>query len=142
MHRALALADRAKAQGEVPVGAVLVLDGEALGEGWNGPISETDPTAHAEVRALRAAARRLDNYRLSDSTLYVTMEPCPMCAGALVHARVARLVYAARDERWGACGSVFDVLAPGRLNHDVRVCGGLLAGESAALLKSFFKARR
>ena len=142
MRRALALAEHGATRGEVPVGALLVRDGELLAEGWNRPVSDVDPSAHAEMVVMREAARRLDNYRLSGSTLYVTMEPCPMCAGALVHARVARLVYAARDERWGACGSVFDVLAPGRLNHDVSVCGGLLAAESSEMLQVFFKARR
>jgi tRNA(adenine34) deaminase len=142
MRRALALAGQAAAAGEVPVGAVLVRDGEVLGEGFNRPITDHDPSAHAEMVALRAAARAIANYRLTGSTLYVTMEPCPMCAGAIVHARVARVVFGAADERWGACGSVFHVLEPGRLNHDVALLGGVLAAESAALLRAFFKARR
>jgi len=142
MRRALALARRAEALGEVPVGAVVVRGEALLGEGFNRPIAEHDPSAHAEMLALRAAARREANYRLSGATLYATLEPCPMCAGAIVHARIARVVYAARDERWGGCGSVLDVLAPGRRNHDVEVAGGLLAEDSAALLRAFFRARR
>jgi tRNA(adenine34) deaminase len=124
------------------VGAVLVRDGEVLGEGFNRPITDHDPSAHAEMVALRAAARAIANYRLTGSTLFVTMEPCPMCAGAIVHARIARVVFGADDERWGACGSVFHVLEHGRLNHDVVVLGGVLAAESATLLRDFFRARR
>ena len=142
MRRALALADHAAAAGEVPVGAVLVRDGEELGAGWNAPVGSNDPTAHAEVMALRAAAAAASNYRLPGSTLYATMEPCPMCAGAIVQARVARLVYAARDERWGAVESVFEILGSRRLNHLVDCEGGLLAEESARRLKAFFRARR
>jgi len=142
MHRALALADRADAAGEVPIGAVLVLEGEAVGEGCNGPISETDPTAHAEVRALRAAARRLDNYRLPGTTLYVTLEPCAMCAGAIIHARVARVVFGAVDPKGGAAGSVFHILGTDRLNHRVQCEGGLLAREAAQRLQRFFRERR
>lgn len=142
MRRALALAGEAGRAGEVPVGAVLVSEGEEGGAGSNAPISTCDPSAHAEIRALRAAARRLRNYRLPGCTLYATMEPCPMCAGAIVHARIARLVYGARDPRWGADGSVFDILRSGRLNHRVEVVGGVLAEESAALLQSFFRERR
>ena len=142
MRRALALADHAAAAGEVPVGAVLVRDGEELGSGWNAPVGSNDPTAHAEVMALRAAAAAASNYRLPGSTLYATMEPCPMCAGAIVQARVARLVYATRDERWGAVESVFEILGSRRLNHFVDCEGGLLAEESARRLKDFFQARR
>lgn len=142
MRRALVLADRAAAAGEVPVGAVLVRDGEALGSGWNAPVGSNDPTAHAEVMALRAAAAAVSNYRLPGSTLYATMEPCPMCAGAIVQARVARVVYAARDERWGAVESVFEILGSRRLNHHVNCEGGLLAEESARRLKDFFAVRR
>ena len=142
MGRALDLAREAGRAGEVPVGAVLVAEGEEGGAGSNAPISTCDPSAHAEIRALRAAARRLRNYRLPGCTLYVTMEPCPMCAGAIVHARIARLVYGARDPRWGADGSVFDILRSGHLNHRVEVVGGVLAEESAALLQSFFRERR
>ncbi len=142
MRRALALADQAAAAGEVPVGAVLVRDGEELGSGWNAPVGSNDPTAHAEVMALRAAAAAVSNYRLPGSTLYTTMEPCPMCAGAVVQARVARVVYAARDERWGAVESVFEILGSRRLNHHVDCEGGLLAEESVRRLKDFFAARR
>ena len=142
MRRALALADQGAAAGEVPVGAVLVRDGEALGAGWNAPVASSDPTAHAEIVALRAAAAAVGNYRLPGSTLYATMEPCPMCAGAIVHARVARLVYAARDDRWGAVESVFQLLDTPRLNHCVECEGGLLAEESAHRLKKFFASRR
>ena len=142
MRRALDLAREAGRAEEVPVGAVLVSEGEEEGAGSNAPISTCDPSAHAEIRALRAAARRRGNYRLPGCTLYATMEPCPMCAGAIVHARIARLVYAARDPRWGADGSVFDILRSGHLNHRVEVVGGVLAEESAALLQSFFRERR
>ena len=142
MRRALALADKAAAVGEVPVGAVLVRDGQELGSGWNAPVGSNDPTAHAEVMALRTAAAAVSNYRLPGSTLYATMEPCPMCAGAIVQARVARVVYAARDERWGAVESVFEILGSRRLNHHVNCEGGLLAEESARRLKDFFAARR
>jgi tRNA(adenine34) deaminase len=142
MRRALALADHAADAGEVPVGAVLVGDGEELGAGWNAPVGSNDPTAHAEIMALRAAAAAAGNYRLPGSTLYATMEPCPMCAGAIVQARVARVVYAARDQRWGAVESVFEILGSRRLNHHVECEGGLLAEESARRLKDFFEARR
>ena len=142
MRRALDLAREAGRAEEVPVGAVLVSEGEEGGAGSNAPISTCDPSAHAEILALRAAAERRGNYRLPGCTLYATMEPCPMCAGAIVHARIARLVYAARDPRWGADGSVFDILRSGRLNHRVEVVGGVLAEESAALLESFFRERR
>ena len=124
------------------MGAVVVRGGTLLGEGFNRPIGDCDPSAHAEMVALRAAARAAGNYRLTGATLYVTMEPCPMCAGLVVHARVARVVFGARDEKWGACGSVLHVLEPGRLNHDVAVEGGLLGDASAALLREFFRARR
>ena len=142
MRRALALADRAEEQGEVPVGAVLVLDGGVVGEGWNGPILKTDPTAHAEIAALRDAALRLGNYRLPDTTLYVTLEPCTMCAGAIIHARVARVVYGSADPKGGAAGSVFHILGTDRLNHRVQVHGGLMADEAGARLQRFFKRRR
>lgn len=142
MMRALELARRAAAEGEVPVGAVLVRAGEVLGEGWNHPIGSHDPTAHAEIKALRAGGRTAGNYRLPGTTLYCTLEPCSMCAGALIHARVERLVYGAPDPKTGAAGSAFDVLgAPGH-NHRVRVEGGLLAEECAALLTDFFRGRR
>lgn len=142
MQRALALALAAEAAGEVPVGAVLVRDGQVLGEAGNGPIGAHDPSAHAEIRALRAAGLAAGNYRLPGSTLYVTLEPCPMCAGALVHARVERVVYAAADPRTGAAGSVYDLLRDPRLNHRCRVDSGLCADDSAALLRRFFRARR
>lgn len=142
MRRALELARAAQAAGEVPVGAVVVKDGEVVGEGFNQPIGLHDPTAHAEIRALRDAAERGGNYRLVDTTLYVTLEPCAMCAGAIVHARVRRLVFGARDPRGGAAGSIFDVFERGRLNHDVIVDGGLFAAESSAILQAFFAARR
>jgi len=143
MRRALALAERASAEGEVPVGAVLVRDDEVLGEGWNRPIGEHDPSAHAEIMALRQAGRRVRNYRLPGSTLYVTLEPCPMCAGALVHARVERVVYGAPDPKGGACGSVFDLLpSDARFNHRVECAGGVLAEECSSLLRDFFRQRR
>lgn len=142
MRRALELARQAERAGEVPVGCVIVKEGEIIGEGFNHPISAHDPTAHAEIGALRQAAARLGNYRLVDTTLYVTLEPCPMCAGALVHARVRRLVYAAREPRAGAAGSVYDIVRDARLNHRLEVTDGVLAEETAVLLKDFFRARR
>lgn len=142
MDRALELARRAAGAGEVPVGAVLVQGGELIGEGWNQPIGACDPTAHAEVMALRAAAARVGNYRLVDSTLYVTLEPCPMCAGAIVHARVGRVVFGAVDPRAGAAGTVFDLLQSATLNHRAEVSGGVLSDACGALLRDFFRARR
>lgn len=142
MGRALELARQAAEAGEVPVGAVLVLDGVMIGEGWNRPIGSSDPTSHAEIEALRAGARQLGNYRLGGSTLYVTMEPCPMCAGAMIHARVGRLVYGTPDLRAGAAGTVIDVLAGPAANHRVEVTGGVLADECRELLQTFFRARR
>lgn len=142
MRHALSLAERARDEGEVPVGAVLVLDDDIIGEGWNRPIASHDPTAHAEIAALRAGAARLGNYRVCNTTLYVTLEPCVMCAGAIVHARVTRLVFGACDPKAGAGGSVFDILSAGKLNHHVLCEGGVLAEESALLLSTFFKMRR
>lgn len=142
MRRALELARSAELAGEVPVGAVLVLDGAVVGEGWNRPISSCDPTSHAEIEALRAGARQLGNYRLAGSTLYVTMEPCSMCAGAMIHARVARVVYGTPDLRAGAAGTVIDVLGSVAANHRVSVTGGVLADECRELLQAFFRARR
>ena len=143
MRRALQLAGKAECEGEVPVGAVLVLDGEVIGEGWNRPIAAHDPTAHAEIMALRAAAGARQNYRLPGTTLYVTLEPCPMCAGAIVHARVDRVVFATVDPRSGAAGSTFDLLpSDERFNHYTRCEGGVLAEESAKMLRAFFRARR
>ena len=142
MGEALALAQSAAERGEVPVGAVLVLNGEIVGRGWNQPISGHDPTAHAEVMALRDAARRRGNYRLGGSTLYVTIEPCTMCFGALMHARVTTLVYGAREPRAGVCGSQLNLPEQTFYNHALEVVGGVLAEQSAALLKGFFAGRR
>lgn len=143
MQRAIELARLAEAAGEVPVGAVVVSEGQIVGEGWNRPIGTNDPTAHAEIVALRAASTALQNYRLPATTLYVTLEPCPMCAGAIVHARVDRVVFAAADPRSGAAGSVFDLLpSDERFNHYTRCEGGLLAAQSATMLRDFFRARR
>ena len=142
MRRALELAECAEAQGEVPVGAVLVRAGEMLSEGWNQPIATHDPTAHAEILALRAAATRAGNYRLSDSTLYVTLEPCPMCAGAIVHARVARVVFGAPDPIAGAAGTVYNLLQAPTLNHRADVTGQVLGDACGARLRAFFRARR
>ncbi len=142
MARALELARRAEAEGEVPVGAVLVRSGVAIGEGWNRPIATCDPTAHAEIQALRAAGALERNYRLPGTTLYVTLEPCPMCAGALVHARIARLVYATPDPRTGAAGSLIQLLDHPGLNHRVCVEQGPYQDEAARLLREFFRARR
>lgn len=143
MRHALELAERAAAHGEVPVGAVLVRDGEMIGEGWNRPITENDPTAHAEILALRDAGRRLRNYRLPGARLYVTLEPCPMCAGAIIQARVERVLFGAPDPKGGACGSVFDLLpSDARFNHHTDCTGGLLAEACGDLLRSFFRPRR
>ncbi len=142
MSRALAPAEQAEAEGEVPVGAVVVQNGEIIGEGWNHPIGALDPTAHAEVEALRMAARALAAYRLPGTTLYVTLEPCPMCVGAMVHARVARIVFGAADPKTGACGSAMALHEHGSHNHRIEVCGGVLAESSAERLRGFFRARR
>jgi tRNA(adenine34) deaminase len=142
MQQALALAARAESEGEVPVGALVVLGGEIIGEGWNRPIVSHDPTAHAEIVALRAAATKLDNYRLTGATLYVTLEPCPMCAGAMVHARMARVVYGAPDPLAGSAGTVFNLLNAAALNHQANVQGGVLAEECSQRLKTFFQSRR
>ena len=142
MRHALRLAECAQAEGEVPVGAVLVKDDRVIGEGWNRPISGQDPTAHAEIMALRAGSQALHNYRLNDTTLYVTLEPCTMCAGAMIHARVSRLVYGAIDPKTGAAGSVTDIFGAAYVNHRVAVEGGILAQECGILLASFFKDRR
>ncbi len=142
MREALLLARQAEGAGEVPVGAVLVKDGAFLGSGCYQPIGAHDPTAHAEVMALRAAAAASGNYRLIGTTLYVTLEPCAMCAGAMVHARVARLVYGAADPKTGAAGSVFDIARTDKLNHRLEVEGGVLAEECGGLLKDFFARRR
>ena len=142
MRRALDLAARAADAGEVPVGALVVRDGVEIGAGANTPIRDADPTAHAEINAIRAASRAVGNYRLPGTTIFATMEPCVMCAGAIVHARIERVVYGAADERWGGAGSVFDILGCGRLNHRPRTCAGVLADESSRLLLAFFRARR
>ncbi|MBI4998705.1 MAG: tRNA adenosine(34) deaminase TadA [Rhodocyclales bacterium] len=142
MQLALGLAREAGAAGEVPVGAVVVLDGEVIGRGFNQPILRHDPTAHAEIMALRDAADRAGNYRLPGATLYVTLEPCVMCTGAIMHARVARVVYGARDPKTGAAGSVVDLYGESRLNHHADIEGGILAEQCGALLSSFFAARR
>ena len=142
MGRALALAERAEAAGEVPVGAVLVSGGEVVGEGWNHPIAARDPTAHAEIQALRQAGQRLGAYRLPGTTLYVTLEPCPMCVGALIHARVARVVFGAADPKTGACGGALDLAAHPSHNHRLQLTGGVLAETCAEGLRRFFRARR
>ena len=142
MARALELAREAERAGEVPVGAVIVKDGAIVGEGWNRPISTSDPTAHAEIVALRDAARKLNAYRLLDTTLYVTLEPCPMCAGAMVHARVKRLVYAATDPRAGAAGTIFNIVQHPSLNHRIEYEAGLMGEECGAMLRAFFRGRR
>jgi tRNA(adenine34) deaminase len=142
MRRALQLAQRAGAMGEVPIGAVVVRQGEVIAEGWNQPIASSDPTAHAEIVALRAAASHARNYRLPDTTLYVTLEPCAMCAGAIVHARVARVVYGAPDPKAGAGGSVLNLLESRQLNHRAQVTRGVLAEECSRRLREFFEARR
>ncbi|MGA9333828.1 MAG: tRNA adenosine(34) deaminase TadA [Rudaea sp.] len=143
MHRALELAHHAQTEhAEVPVGAVLVRDGQIIGEGWNRSIGSNDPSAHAEIGALRDAGNRVGNYRFPDSTLYVTLEPCVMCAGAIVHARVARVVFAAADPKTGAAGSVFDTLISPLHNHRVDVAGGLCEAEAGLMLRQFFRQRR
>jgi tRNA(adenine34) deaminase len=142
MRLALELAQRAARDDEVPVGAVLVLDDEVIGEGWNRPILDKDPTAHAEIVALRAGAQWQSNYRLEGATLYATLEPCVMCMGAVLNARVSRLVFGAWDQKAGACGSVIDLPRQPKLTHRVDVFGGVCSDESAALLRSFFEARR
>lgn len=142
MRHALALANRAAEAGEVPVGAVIVKDGQIIGEGYNRPILDHDPSAHAEMVALREAGRRIGNYRLPGATLYVTLEPCVMCAGAITHARIERVVFGATDPKAGAVHSVYDVIAVPRLNHVVQWTGGVLEEECGQLLRAFFRARR
>jgi tRNA(adenine34) deaminase len=142
MRHALRLAERAQAEGEVPVGAVLVKDARVIGEGWNQPILGHDPTAHAEIIALRAGAQALNNYRVVGATLYVTLEPCVMCAGAMIHGRVARLVYGAADPKTGAAGGVINIFDAPFVNHRIAYKCGVLADECGALLTAFFKTRR
>ena len=142
MQHALELAHRAESEGEVPVGAVVVYDEQVIGEGWNRPIVDKDPTAHAEIMALRAAAKKINNYRLLDSTLYVTLEPCIMCAGAIIHSRVKRVVYGAFDPKAGASESAFTILGTDCLNHKVDVENGILADECGQILTEFFRKKR
>lgn len=142
MRQALSLAQRAQEEGEVPVGALLVLDNQVIGEGWNRPIGRHDPTAHAEIMALRQGGAVLQNYRLLNATLYVTLEPCVMCAGAMVHSRIRRLVYGAADKKTGAVGSLVDILRHPGMNHQVEIVSGVLAEECAATLSNFFRMRR
>ena len=142
MREALSMARSAECLGEVPVGAVVVLDGVIVGRGFNSPIGESDPTAHAEIAALRDAARNLENYRLPGCELFVTLEPCAMCAGAILHSRIARVVYGARDPKTGVHGSVVDLFAVERLNHHTQIEGGVLADECGRLLSGFFANRR
>jgi len=142
MRESMRLAARAAERGEVPVGALVVKDGKVVGRGYNAPISSKDPSAHAEIQALREASSALGNYRLENCSLYVTLEPCAMCAGAIMHARIARLVYGASDPKTGACGSVVDLFSEKRLNHHTVVTGGVLAVEAGRLLSEFFAARR
>jgi len=142
MRRALELAQLAQEEGEIPVGAIVVLEEKILGEGWNRPIAASDPTAHAEIQAMRAASSALSNYRLTGATLYVTLEPCVMCAGAMFHARIGRVVFGASDPKAGAAGSVVDLFKNDKLNHHAKIQGGVLAGECGALLSRFFASRR
>lgn len=142
MGRALQLAQLAWNEGEVPVGAVVAHQGQIIGEGWNRPIGSHDPTAHAEIQALRAAAHTLGNYRLVGCELYVTLEPCIMCAGAIMHARIRRVVFGAGDPKTGACGSVLDIFAERRLNHHTEVLAGVRATECGDMLRGFFRERR
>ena len=142
MAAALALAQTARTRGEVPVGAVLVREGVMLGQGSNAPIASNDPTAHAEIAALRDAGQTLRNYRFPGCDLYVTIEPCAMCAGAILQARIGRVIFGARDPKTGACGSVIDLFAEPRLNHHAQVAGGVLAGECGKLMSDFFNERR
>ncbi len=142
MRYALELAQCAAREGEVPVGAVLIKNNQVIGEGWNRPITECDPSAHAEMQALRDGGKRLGNYRLCDTTLYITLEPCTMCAGAIIHARVGRVVFGAYDPKTGAAGSVFDVLTSDRYNHSVELVGGVLEHECSEMISAFFRVRR
>jgi len=142
MRNALALAQRAQVEGEVPVGAVVVLNDEIIGEGWNQPIGTHDPSAHAEMVAMRVAAQFQQNYRIPGATLYVTLEPCTMCVGAIIHARVARVVFGAYDSKTGAAGSVFPLLSSDKFNHRVEITGGVLETQCAEQLRNFFQSRR
>jgi len=142
MQHAFELAKKAEAQDEVPVGAIIVYEDRVIGEGWNQPITSNDPTAHAEVMALRDAGGKIGNYRLPNATIYVTLEPCTMCAGAIIHARLSRLVYAADDPKTGACGSIFNLLQTEELNHKVEIEKGVMEEECQSLIQLFFKKKR
>ncbi len=142
MSRALVLAQRSREEGEVPVGAILVKDGKLIAEGWNQPIDKHDATAHAEIMAIRAAGEALENYRIPNTTLYVTLEPCTMCAGAIIHARIQRLVFGAPDPRTGTAGSAINLFSQDYHNHRVEVIGGVMQAECGQILKDFFKERR
>ncbi len=142
MEKALALAQKAEAAGEVPVGAVIVKDNQLIAEGWNQPITSHDATSHAEIMAMRAAGKKLNNYRLIGTVMYVTLEPCAMCVGAMIHARVSKVIYAASEPRTGALGGAFNLLDANQHNHSFEVESGLMAAESKAMLQGFFKSRR
>ena len=142
MQQAFQLAKKSEGQGEVPVGAIIVYQNEIIGKGWNQPILLHDPTAHAEIIALREAGEKIHNYRLLESTMYVTLEPCAMCAGAIVQARISRLVYAVEDKKTGACGGVFNIVQTEELNHSVEITKGILERECQTLIKNFFKEKR
>jgi tRNA(adenine34) deaminase len=142
MSHALTLAKRSKDEGEVPVGAVIVKEGELIAEGWNQPIDKHDATAHAEIMAIRAAGLNLDNYRLPNTTLYVTLEPCTMCAGAIIHARIASVVFGATDPKTGSAGSVIDIFTQDYHNHQVDIVGGIMQQECGQILTTFFRDRR
>lgn len=142
MAHALELAQKAEHHGEVPIGAVITLDDKIIAEGWNSPIGSSDPTAHAEIVAIRKAAQHLNNYRIIDTTLYVTLEPCPMCVGAMIQARISRLVFGAADPRAGCAGSVVNLLEESSFNHKISYTGGVLAEQTGQLLKDFFQKKR
>lgn len=142
MHEALKLAQHASLQDEVPVGAIVVYDNEVIGKGWNQPIAQNDPSAHAEIIALQTAAKAIQNYRLLNATLYVTLEPCIMCVGAMLHARIKKLVFGAYDPKTGAAGTVFNLVSDNRHNHCIEVAGGILEEDCGKLLQAFFQSRR
>jgi tRNA(adenine34) deaminase len=142
MERAFELAQKAKENDEVPIGAVIVRENKIIGEGWNQPISSQDPTAHAEIIALRDAGNNICNYRLPNTTMYVTLEPCAMCAGAIIHARITKLIFAAADPKTGACGSIFNLLQTEELNHKVDITKGIMEYECCLLIRTFFKEKR
>ena len=142
MKRAFELAQKAKESDEVPIGAVIVRENKIIGEGWNQPISSQDPTAHAEIIALRDAGNNICNYRLPNTTMYVTLEPCAMCAGAIIHARITKLIFAAADPKTGACGSIFNLLQTEELNHKVDITKGIMEYECCLLIRTFFKEKR